>query len=42
MALIKTKGLVIKEQPYKEQDKILTIFTEDEGKIQCMARGVRS
>lgn len=41
MALIKTKGLVIKEQPYKEQDKILTIFTEDEGKIQCMARGVR-
>lgn len=41
MALIKTKGLVIKEQPYKEQDKILTIFTEDEGKIQCIARGVR-
>ncbi|OXS25396.1 MAG: DNA repair protein RecO [Acetobacterium sp. MES1] len=41
MALIKTKGLVIREQPYKEQDKILTIFTEDEGKIQCIARGVR-
>lgn len=41
MALIKTKGLVIKEQPYKEQDKILTIFTEDEGKVQCIARGVR-
>jgi len=41
MALIKTKGLVIKEQAYKEQDKILTIFTEDEGKIQCIARGVR-
>lgn len=41
MALIKTKGLVIKEQPYKEQDKILTIFTEEEGKIQCIARGVR-
>ncbi|MBC3889817.1 DNA repair protein RecO [Acetobacterium paludosum] len=41
MALIKTKGLVIKEQAYKEQDKILTIFTENEGKIQCMARGVR-
>ncbi|HAZ06552.1 MAG TPA: DNA repair protein RecO, partial [Acetobacterium sp.] len=29
MALIKTKGLIIREQPYKEQDKILTIFTED-------------
>lgn len=41
MALIKTKGIVIKEQPYKDQDKILTIFTEDEGKIQCMARNVR-
>jgi len=41
MALIKTKGLVIREQPYKEQDKILTIFTEEEGKIQCIARGVR-
>lgn len=41
MALIKTRGLVIKEQAYKEQDKILTIFTEDEGKIQCMARGFR-
>ena len=41
MALIKTKGLVIKEQAYKEQDKILTIFTEEEGKIQCIARGVR-
>ncbi|KNZ41575.1 DNA repair protein RecO [Acetobacterium bakii] len=41
MSLIKTKGLVIKEQAFKEQDKILTIFTEDEGKIQCIARGVR-
>lgn len=41
MALIKTKGLVIKEQAFKEQDKILTIFTQDEGKIQCIARGVR-
>lgn len=41
MALVKTKGLVIKEQAYKEQDKILTIFSEEEGKIQCIARGVR-
>lgn len=41
MGLIKTKGLVIKEQAYREQDKILTIFSEDEGKIQCIARGVR-
>ncbi|MGL4606961.1 MAG: DNA repair protein RecO [Eubacteriaceae bacterium] len=41
MALIKTKGIVIKEQPYKEQDKILTLFTEEEGKIQCIARSVR-
>ncbi len=41
MGLIKTKGLVIKEQAYREQDKILTIFSEEEGKIQCIARGVR-
>lgn len=41
MGLIKTKGLVIKEQAYREQDKILTIFSEEDGKIQCMARGVR-
>jgi DNA repair protein RecO (recombination protein O) len=41
MTMIKTKGIVIKEQAYKEQDKILTIFTEDEGKVQCIARGVR-
>lgn len=41
MALIKTKGLVLKEHPYREHDKILTIFTEDDGKIQCIARGVR-
>jgi DNA repair protein RecO (recombination protein O) len=41
MALIKTKGLVIKEKVYREQDKILTVFTAGEGKIQCIAKGAR-
>jgi DNA repair protein RecO (recombination protein O) len=41
MGLIETKGLIIKEMPYRDQDKILTIFTEKEGKVQCIARGVR-
>ena len=45
MALVKTKGLVIREKPYQEQSKMLTIFTEKEGKIQAIAhnaKGVRS
>ncbi len=45
MALIKTKGLVIRERPYQEQGKILTLFTEKEGKVQAIAhnaKGVRS
>ncbi|WKY43094.1 DNA repair protein RecO [Eubacteriaceae bacterium ES2] len=41
MGLIETKGIIIKEMPYRDQDKILTVFTEREGKIQCIARGVR-
>lgn len=41
MALVKTKGLVLRERPFQEQDKMLTIFTEEEGKIQAIAKGVR-
>ncbi|NLN98324.1 MAG: DNA repair protein RecO [Eubacteriaceae bacterium] len=45
MALVKTKGLVIRERPYREQGKMLTIFTEKEGKVNAIAhnaKGVRS
>lgn len=35
----KIKGLVIKEMKYRDTSKILTIFTEELGKITIMARG---
>ncbi len=38
---ITTKGLVVREEAYKESDKILTIITEDLGKITVSARGCR-
>lgn len=41
MAAVKTKALVIREQDFSEQDKLLTLFTETEGKQKAIARGVR-
>lgn len=41
MRLIKVKGIVIKEIPYKDNDKIITILTDTLGKISCMARGAK-
>lgn len=41
MKLFKTKGIVIKETNYSDNDKILTVLTEDLGKISCMAKGAR-
>lgn len=41
MSLIKTKGIVIKETSYKENDKIITILTDKLGKIACIARGAK-
>ncbi|SEA56500.1 DNA replication and repair protein RecO [Eubacterium aggregans] len=41
MAQVKTRALVIREQPFQEQDKILTLFTEKEGKQKAIAKGVR-
>ena len=38
---LKTKGLVLREVAYKESDKILTVLTEDHGKMTLKARGVR-
>jgi len=34
-----TKALVLRETKYKEADKILTVLTEDEGKMTVKARG---
>lgn len=41
MKLIKVKGIVIKEVPYRDNDKIITILTDSLGKISCLAKGAK-
>ncbi|OQB06037.1 MAG: DNA repair protein RecO [bacterium ADurb.Bin212] len=41
MRRIKTRGVVIKRLNFNEADKILTIFTDNLGKIKAIAKGVR-
>ena len=41
MALITTKGLVIREVKVDDEDKIITLITEDIGKISVSAKGAR-
>ena len=41
MNLQKVKGIVIKEIPYKDNDKIITILTDKLGKISCLAKGAK-
>ena len=38
---ITTKALVLRTTDYKESDKILTLFTQDQGKLTAAARGCR-
>lgn len=38
MALIKLKGIVIKEAPYKDSDKLLTILTKEKGVLRVYAK----
>ena len=38
---IKTSGIVIKRMNYGEADRILTVLTEDHGKVKAIARGSR-
>lgn len=38
---ITTKALVLRSVDYKERDKILTLFTQDQGKLTASARGCR-
>ncbi|MBQ2330619.1 MAG: DNA repair protein RecO [Oscillospiraceae bacterium] len=38
---IKTKGLVLRDAPYKESSRILTVLTDTEGKITVNARGAK-
>lgn len=42
MALVQVDGIVVREVKVGEQDKILTVFTEQLGKITVGANGIRS
>ena len=41
MVHTKTKALVLRTVDYKESDKILTLFTQEQGKLTVSARGCR-
>lgn len=41
MSTIKTRGIVLKTQDYKENDKLLWILTEEFGKVSVIAKGAR-
>lgn len=41
MKLIKLKGIVIKETAYSDNDKIITLLTDELGTITCMAKGAK-
>lgn len=36
-----TQGIVLKRNPYREFDEILTIYTKDFGKIEAIGRGIK-
>lgn len=40
--LYKVEGIVFRETKFKESDKIITVFTKENGKIQAMAKGARN
>ena len=35
------KCLVLKETPYKEADKMLTVISDEQGKITVLAKGAK-
>lgn len=41
MAIYRTEGIVIRTQDLGEADKIVTVYTRDEGKVRAVARGAR-
>ena len=41
MKLTKVKGIVIKETSYKDNDKIITILSDELGKVSVMAKGAK-
>ncbi len=41
MGSTKVKALVIESKDYKEKDKLITLYTLEQGKLVCVMRGVR-
>lgn len=41
MASTKVKGVVIASKDYKEKDRLVTLYTLENGKLSCIMRGVR-
>lgn len=41
MSLISLKGIVLHTKPWKEQDKLVLLYTRERGKLTAMARGGR-
>lgn len=39
---LKTDGIVLRETEYKDNDKLLTILTRENGQVTAKARGVKS
>lgn len=37
----RTEGVILKRSNFGETDKIITVFTKDDGKIKALARGIR-
>ncbi len=38
---LKTKAIVLKRSNYKEADRLITLYTEEKGKITAIAKGIR-
>lgn len=41
MGLIDSKAVVLKTQDYRENDKLVWLYTEQCGKITCIAKGAK-
>ena len=39
MATYKTKGIILRRSNFSEADRLITILTEDRGKIRVLAKG---
>jgi len=40
--ILKDRGFVLKKRKYRETSKLITIFSENAGKLNLIAKGVRT